>query len=45
LFDGFTSKDERWVFVENVDVRMPEQKNSSSRPPDDLELAPATKRK
>ncbi len=45
LFDGFISKDERWVFVENVDVRMPEQKNSSARPPDDLELAPATKRK
>jgi hypothetical protein len=45
LFDGFISKDDHWVFVENVDVRMPEQKNSSVRPPDDLELAPATKRK
>lgn len=44
LFDGFIYKDDRWVFIENVDVRMPEQKNSASKPPEDLELAPASKR-
>jgi hypothetical protein len=45
LFNGFIYRDDRWVFIENVDVRMPEQKNNSARPPDDLELSPASKRK
>ncbi len=45
LFDGFIFRDDRWVFIENVDVRMPEQKNNTARPPDDLELSPALRRK
>lgn len=45
LFDGFIFRDDRWVFIENVDARMPENKEKASKPPADLDLVPASKRK
>jgi len=45
LFDGFILRDDRWVFIENVDARMPENKEKASKPPADLDLVPASKRK
>lgn len=44
-FDGFVFKKDSWYFMKDIDVRMPEQKSKSTNSPNELNLAPSTKKK
>jgi hypothetical protein len=44
-FDGFVFKKDSWHFMKDIDVRMPEQKSKSTNSPNELNLAPSTKKK
>jgi len=40
-FDGFIFKKGSWIFIEDIDARMPAQKKQSVNPPAELELSPS----